>query len=92
MALLDLPTLLTFEQAASFLRMDVLEVRRAAAAGDLPLVRSGERCFVDTRCLLLELGVALSPCAAPQLSLLQEPEPQTGDEAQRHFTCWRGAS
>jgi len=37
-------------------------------------------------------GVPLSPCAAPQLSLVQEPEPQPGDEAQRPFTCWRGAS
>ena len=56
MELVDLPRLLTLEQAATFLRVAPLDVRRSATAGELPIVRLDGQLLVDTRALLRELG------------------------------------
>jgi hypothetical protein len=68
MALLDLPDLLTLEQAAALLRVDALSVRRAMAAGELPMVALHGQRFIDTKALLSELGVRFGPQPTPEYS------------------------
>lgn len=91
MTLPDLPDLLTLEQAADFLRIDVLSVRRAAVAGELAVVRSEGRYLVDTNTLLSELGVPLVPRGRPQLSLVDRRPADVESPASRSpGTLFRG--
>jgi excisionase family DNA binding protein len=48
---------MTVEQASAFLRLDVGEIRAAVKAGELPVVHRGRQVLVDTRQLLVELGI-----------------------------------
>ena len=71
MVLLDLPDLLTVEQTAALLRIDVLSVRRAVAAGELPVATSHGTRLIDTKALLSELGVRFGPHSAPETSRVE---------------------
>jgi excisionase family DNA binding protein len=71
MVLLDLPDVLTVEQAAALLRIDVLSVRRALAAGELPITTSRGNRLIDTKALLSELGVRFGPHSAPEMSRVE---------------------
>jgi len=66
MVLLDLPDLLTVEQAGALLRLDALSVRRALVAGELPTVALHGKRLIDTKALLSELGVTFGPQSAPE--------------------------
>jgi len=93
MALLDLPDLLTLEQAADFLRVDLLSIRRAGAAGELPLVRSDGRYLVDTMSLLSELGVPVAQRGQPQLSVVDRAAARVETRTlPPGGTCSKGAS
>lgn len=93
MTLLDLPDLLTLEQAADFLRLDRLSIRRAIAAGELPVVRSAGRCLIDTGSLLSELGVPVAQSARPRLSVIDREASRVKLSAvQRHGVRSKGAS
>lgn len=75
MGLVDLPSLLTIEEAADFLRLDLLHIRRAVVAGELPAVRVDGRLLIDTQRLLEELGVCMTSAAGPRVTVVRaEPE------------------
>jgi excisionase family DNA binding protein len=57
MDLVDLPHLLTVEQAAAFLRLTAEQVNEAIADGELTVVRLDRAVLVDTSVLLEELGI-----------------------------------
>lgn len=71
MVLLNLPDLLTVEEAAALLRIDVLSVRRALASGELPMATSHGARLIDTKALLSELGVRFGPHSAPETSRVE---------------------
>lgn len=93
MALVDLPALLTLEQVAELMRVTVLDAHRAAATGELPMVRSRGCWFVDTRELLRELGVSLRHDGTPRLVAVPGGGGATASSAtDAAGTCWKGAS
>jgi hypothetical protein len=57
----DLPPVMTIEQTASFLRLDVDVVAEGAVCGDLPLVVVDGALMVHTDQLLAELGIHRDP-------------------------------
>ena len=57
----DLPPVMTIEQTASFLRLDVDVVAEGAVCGDLPLVVVDGALMVHTDQLLAELGIRRDP-------------------------------
>jgi hypothetical protein len=87
-ALADLPAQLTLEETAELMRIPVLEAHRAAAAGELPLVRGNGRWFVDSWQLLQELGVSLRDVGAP--GLVRVPGRVSPGEGKR--SCSKDAS
>ncbi|CAN5732543.1 hypothetical protein BH20ACT11_BH20ACT11_12620 [soil metagenome] len=61
MNLRDLPPTLTVEQAGELLGISRYAAYRAAASGELPVLRLGRRLLVPTPRLLVMLGVEQIP-------------------------------
>lgn len=57
----DLPPVMTLEQTAVFLRLDVDVVAEGAICGDLPLVVVDGSLMIHTDQLLMELGIRRDP-------------------------------
>jgi excisionase family DNA binding protein len=61
--LLELPPLLSIEQACELLGISRSAGYRAAASGDLPTLRWGRRLYVPTARLLAMVGMAVDGAA-----------------------------
>lgn len=61
MRIKDLPPVMTIDQTALFLRLDVDVVAEGAICGDLPLVVVDGALMIHTDQLLAELGVRRDP-------------------------------